>query len=112
MTLKSQCALKGASVVLKCEYDYPGDSVVTSVGWYKVRYVSGTGRLYPVTNPPSSPNHFRYAGNRWSDCSLEINDVQHTDEGQYYFGFKTMFSRWMSTTYSHLSVKGKNGGKI
>lgn len=62
MTLKSQCALKGASVVLKCEYDYPGGSVVTSVGWYKVRYVSGTGRLYPVTNPPSSPNHFRYAG--------------------------------------------------
>lgn len=112
VTLKSQCALKGTSVVLKCKYNYPVGHVVTSVGWYKARYVSGKGMLYPVTNPPSSPNHFRYAGNRWSDCSLEINDIQHADEGQYYFEFKTMFSRWMSRTSSHLSVKGKNGGEM
>ncbi|XP_073340634.1 B-cell receptor CD22-like [Pagrus major] len=105
VTFKSQCALKGTSVVLKCKYDYPGSHLVTSVGWYKARYVSGRGMLYPLSDQPSSPDHFKYAGNYRSDCSLEINDVQHSDEGQYYFGFRTTFNRWMSRTSSHLSVK-------
>uniref|UniRef100_A0A7N6BBC7 Ig-like domain-containing protein n=1 Tax=Anabas testudineus TaxID=64144 RepID=A0A7N6BBC7_ANATE len=53
----------------------------------------------------SPPPDFKYLGNYWSDCSLEIKDVQHTDEGAYYFSFKTTYDRWRSTTGLYLFVK-------
>lgn len=108
VTFKDQCALKGTSVVIKCKYDYPLGHFVTSVSWSKAQQVSGKWTLFPLSNLPSPPNHFRYVGNRWSDCSLEINDLQHTDEGYYFFSFVTTLDRWRSKTAAHLSVKGND----
>ncbi|XP_044062579.1 carcinoembryonic antigen-related cell adhesion molecule 6-like [Siniperca chuatsi] len=100
MTFKNQCALKGTSVVIKCEYDYPLGHIVTSVGWYKAQRVSDQWRLFPLSNLPSPPDHFRYVGNYRNDCSLEINDVQYTDNGAYVFTHK-----WRNETFAQLSVK-------
>lgn len=112
MTLENQCALKGSSVVMKCKYDYPFGHIVTSVSWYKARLVSGMYKLFYLSSLPSPPN-FEYVGNYRGDCSLEINDVQHTDEGAYYFSFETTFNRWRSKTSAYLSVKGNDKmGKI
>lgn len=108
VTFKSQCALKETSVVIKCEYDYPLGHLVTSVSWSKAQQVSGKWRLFPLSNLPSPPNHIKYVGNYWGDCSLEINDLQHTDEGHYFFSFATTFNRWRSKTSAHLSVKGND----
>uniref|UniRef100_A0A3Q3KGE9 B-cell receptor CD22-like n=1 Tax=Mastacembelus armatus TaxID=205130 RepID=A0A3Q3KGE9_9TELE len=57
-----------------------------------------------LINLPSPPDH-KYVGNYRGDCSLEIRNVQHTDEGGYFFSFVTTLSRWRSKTYSYLTVK-------
>ncbi|XP_041797741.1 B-cell receptor CD22-like isoform X2 [Chelmon rostratus] len=105
VTFKSQCALKGTSVVIKCTYDYPVGHFVTSVSWSKAQRESDRWSLVPLSNLPSPPNHFRYVGNYWRDCSLQVNDVQHSDDGFYFFKFVTTLNRWTSKSYAHLSVR-------
>ncbi|XP_028436391.1 B-cell receptor CD22 [Perca flavescens] len=105
VTLEDECALKGTSVVIKCEYDYPLGHIVTAAGWSKALYVDGNWKLFPLSQISSPPNHFTYVGNRWSDCKLKINDVQHSDEGHYFFNFVTTLNRWRSKRSAHLSVK-------
>ncbi|XP_031134089.1 B-cell receptor CD22-like isoform X2 [Sander lucioperca] len=105
VTFEDECALKGTSVVIKCEYDYPLGHIVTAVGWSKAQYVDGKWKQFLLSQIPSPPNHFKYVGNRWSDCTLKINDVQHSDEGAYFFNFVTTLNRWRSKTFVHLSVK-------
>lgn len=108
VTFKNQCAFKGTSVVIKCKYDYPFGHVVTSVGWAKGQQVLGRWSLVPLSNSPSPPDHIRYVGNYRGDCSLEIKDLEHSDEGYYSFSFATTFGRWTSRTTAHLSVKGND----
>lgn len=105
VTFESHCALKGTSVVIQCEYDYPTGHLVTKVSWSKAQLVSGKWILFPLSELPSPPDHFIYEGNRWSDCSLRINNVQLADEGQYFFSFVTTFGGYISRTSSYLSVK-------
>lgn len=108
MTFNNQCALKGTSVVIKCKYDYPVSNTVKSVSWSKALPVSGAWRLFPLSNSPSNPDHFKYVGNLEHDCSLQINDVQPTDGRAYFFRFVTSRNRWTSKTFALLSVKGND----
>ncbi|KAM6936377.1 B-cell receptor CD22-like [Lycodopsis pacificus] len=105
VTYGDQCALKGASVVIKCEYDYPWGHIVTAVSWSKAQYVAGELKKVLLSQLASPPNHLRYVGNYRGDCSLTADDVQHTDEGEYFFSFVTTFNRWKSLTPAHLSVR-------
>ncbi|XP_049439853.1 B-cell receptor CD22-like isoform X1 [Epinephelus fuscoguttatus] len=105
VTYTDQCTLKGTSVVIKCEYDYPFGHIVTSVAWSKALFFSGKWRQVYLTGLPSPPDHFKYVGNTWGDCSLRINDVQHNDEGRYFFHFATTLDRWRSKTSARLSVR-------
>uniref|UniRef100_A0A3Q3EQ35 Ig-like domain-containing protein n=1 Tax=Labrus bergylta TaxID=56723 RepID=A0A3Q3EQ35_9LABR len=94
VTSTDQCALKGTSVLIKCEYDYPSGLVVTGVAWYQRQRISGLVHLSKIR---SAPDHFRYVGNKWSNCSLRINDVQSSDAREYYFQFKTTLNnKWLS----------------
>ncbi|XP_014196067.1 B-cell receptor CD22 isoform X1 [Haplochromis burtoni] len=104
VTSENQCALKGTSVLINCKYDYPVGHFVTSVSWFKNVYASGRWGLFPLDKLTSSLDHFKYLGNFRGDCSLKVNDVQHTDEGAYYFRFTTTFNRWMSIKPMYLSV--------
>lgn len=104
MSFNSQCALKGSSVVIKCEYDYPSNQRVSSVSWSKGQFVSLKWILFPLLNS----DHFKYVGNAKHDCSLKINDVQPADIGAYFFRFTTNRNRWTSKTFVGLSVKGKD----
>ncbi|XP_019112341.2 B-cell receptor CD22-like isoform X1 [Larimichthys crocea] len=105
VTLKNQCALKGTSVVISCMYDYPDYHTVRSVGWYKAQYLNSMWQLVPLSNLPSTRHRFKYVGNKQNDCGLRINNVQHTDEGAYFFHFKTQYNQWTSKTYAQLFVK-------
>lgn len=95
---KYHCALRGASVVIDCQYDYPFAHIVTWVGWWK-QDPSAT-YWWLVQNP-----RYRYVGNYKGDCRLQINDVQPTDEGTYHFSFRTTLGSFSSET-AQLSVKG------
>ncbi|XP_075937555.1 igLON family member 5-like isoform X3 [Anarhichas minor] len=105
VTYGDQCALKGTSVVIKCEYDYPWGHIVTAVSWSKAQYVAGEWKKLLLSQLASPPNHFRYVGNYRGDCSQTVNDVQHTDEGDYFFSFVTTLNRWERPTPAHLSVR-------
>nr|XP_020452900.1 B-cell receptor CD22-like [Monopterus albus] len=100
VTFKDHCALKGTSIVIKCEYDYPFAHIVTSTTWLKARLVSSNWELFPLPT-----DRFTYVGNSRGDCSLKISDVQHTDKGAYFFSFVTTLNRWRSRTFAQLSVK-------
>uniref|UniRef100_A0A3P8TIA0 Ig-like domain-containing protein n=1 Tax=Amphiprion percula TaxID=161767 RepID=A0A3P8TIA0_AMPPE len=101
VTLEHQCALKGTSAILKCDYSYPSGHTVTSVSWSKLQ-LRYNGRSLVALSPP----HFNYVGNYQGDCDLRINNVQFADEGAYYFSFETRSDRWTSETYSYLFVRG------
>ncbi|XP_041648472.1 B-cell receptor CD22-like [Cheilinus undulatus] len=104
VTFTDQCALKGSSVVIRCKYDYPWHHLVTSTGWYKAVRKSGRLVLVPLSEISSDPNHFIYVGDKSSDCSLKINNVQHSDIGGYYFHFKTTLNKWTSQRPAVLTV--------
>uniref|UniRef100_A0A3P9BG63 Ig-like domain-containing protein n=1 Tax=Maylandia zebra TaxID=106582 RepID=A0A3P9BG63_9CICH len=110
VTSENQCALKGTSVLINCKYDYPVGHFVTSVSWFKNLYASGRWGLFPLDKLTSSLDHFKYLGNFRGDCSLKVNDVQHTDEGAYYFRFTTTFNRWMSIKPMYFTVT--EGGHV
>ncbi|XP_068614830.1 igLON family member 5-like [Brachionichthys hirsutus] len=101
VTLQNQCALRGSSVVIACEYDYPFAAIVTRVDWAKVNEL----RLVLLSQLPSPADHFQYVGDYQGNCDLQINDVQQTDKGQYYFSFSTTFGSLTSRSFSYLSVE-------
>ncbi|KAM4735278.1 B-cell receptor CD22-like [Anableps anableps] len=108
VTYENQCALKGTSVDLKCEYDYSFGNIVTWVSWSKAQQVSNGWTRVPLSNLPSPSNHFKYIGNYNRNCNLRINNVLSSDEGAYYFNFATTLGSWISDTYASLSVRGNN----
>lgn len=108
----NQCALKGSSIILKCSYEYPFGHYVTSVSWSKALKESVKWELHPLETLPSPRDHFKYIGNKWGDCSLQVNRVQSTDEGAYFFSFETTFNRWRSKRYAYLYVRGNETNRI
>uniref|UniRef100_A0A3Q3W3N9 Ig-like domain-containing protein n=1 Tax=Mola mola TaxID=94237 RepID=A0A3Q3W3N9_MOLML len=102
VTFKSQCALKGTSVVIECQYSYPLLHYVLSVSWSKGKGESDRRQLLPLFD---RSDHFTYVGNYKSDCSLQIKNVQVRDEGYYFFSFVTTLNTWSSETSARLSVK-------
>ncbi|XP_058502799.1 B-cell receptor CD22-like isoform X1 [Solea solea] len=102
LSLESQCALKGTSVVIKCDY-YPFGYTVTEVHWLK-RSVASQLKPVPLSDLPSPPD-FEYVGNIRGDCDLKINNVRPMDEGRYYFSFVTTRDTWSSRYPAYLTVR-------
>uniref|UniRef100_A0A3Q2UJ31 B-cell receptor CD22-like n=1 Tax=Fundulus heteroclitus TaxID=8078 RepID=A0A3Q2UJ31_FUNHE len=106
VTYENQCALIGTTVDLKCEYDYSLGSIVTWAGWSKGQRVSNKLSLVPLSAIPSPPNHFTYLGNYRGNCNLRINNVQPSDQGEFYFSFSTTLGSWREvSSYAALYVK-------
>lgn len=103
VTMDSPCAVRGTSVVIKCQYDYPFPNLVTSVTWSK--YDLGERQWISLDRLAAPPDH-SYVGNYRGDCSLKINQIQHDDSGYYRFSFVTTLNRWRSKSFAYVSVKG------
>lgn len=109
MTLdRNLCVLRGASAVINCQYDYPSHHVFTEVVWWKHQQMARYWRRVPFD---SRSQHYRYLGDYISgNCSLQINDVQDADTGNYVFIFRTVFQQ-QTSEISTLSVKGNDRNK-
>ncbi|KAK1895483.1 B-cell receptor CD22 [Dissostichus eleginoides] len=105
VTSGDQCALRGSSVIIECQYDYPSGRWVTSVGWSKLLPALGHPGRFILSQLPLNSEYFNYVGNYWSDCRLRINNVQHDDEGAYLFNFVTTINKWTSKRAARLSVR-------
>ncbi|XP_038145961.1 uncharacterized protein LOC119786569 [Cyprinodon tularosa] len=105
VTFENQCALKGTSVNLKCNYDYPALNIITWVGWYKHHPISNVWHWVLLSDLHSPPNHFKYIGKSRGDCSLRINNVQYSDQGKYRFRFSSTLGSWTSKGHASLEVK-------
>ncbi|XP_029694093.1 B-cell receptor CD22-like isoform X2 [Takifugu rubripes] len=106
VTLDSDlCVLRGASAVINCQYSNPFSHAVTTVGWWKQYQVVGYRWPGSLPNFGASSQCYRYLGDYISDCRLQINDVQHTDAGNYSFSFSTWSETQTSKTSTELDVK-------
>ncbi|XP_026140882.1 uncharacterized protein sc:d156 [Carassius auratus] len=82
------CAARGSNVTINCTFIYPHGYTVTQVRWCSMR--SNTGHCH---NPPyvydSGENNnqinFQYIGNKTSDCSLLISNINQSHSGVYKF---------------------------
>lgn len=101
-----QCAVRGASAVIQCQFDYPFPHILREVGWSKAQQISGKWVLVPLTISQNPSARYQYVSNRWDDCRLQINDVQPADAGNYFFSFRTTLAAFTSETSAKLSVKG------
>uniref|UniRef100_A0A3B4AVV3 Ig-like domain-containing protein n=1 Tax=Periophthalmus magnuspinnatus TaxID=409849 RepID=A0A3B4AVV3_9GOBI len=102
VTVQSQCALRGSTVVLQCYYDYPLWHTVKHVKWFKGR-LQDTGSSYALESLTVS--RFEYVGDKDHNCDLKIKNVQSIDEGLYFFMFETSRDRWRSRNPPYLFVQ-------
>ncbi|XP_029694103.1 B-cell receptor CD22-like isoform X2 [Takifugu rubripes] len=106
VTLDSDlCVLRGASAVINCRYSKPLTDTLTTVGWTKQYQMVGYWEPGSLPNFEASSQRYRYLGDYISDCRLQINDVQHTDAGDYSFSFLTRSEDQTSKTSTELYVK-------
>ncbi|RVE69575.1 hypothetical protein OJAV_G00079060 [Oryzias javanicus] len=85
---KEICALKGSSVMLPCDYDYPDSVVVKSVKWgHKDNFFEGPFIYNSELN--QTPSRFTYSGDKNHSCSLRIDQVEDGDAGKFAFRFTT-----------------------
>lgn len=106
---RTLCVLRGASAVINCRYYSPIYHRVR-VGWWKGQQMADYWWRVPFLTSGDPSQHYQYLGNFINDCSLQINDVQRADAGNYVFTFQTEYKSSTSKT-SQLSVEGNNRSK-
>ncbi|XP_059423170.1 uncharacterized protein LOC132157941 [Carassius carassius] len=86
------CAARGSNVTINCTFIYPHEYTVTQVKWCSMR-----SNFDKCHNPPSvydseansNQRNFQYIGNKTSDCSLLISNINQAHSGVYKFRFIT-----------------------
>ncbi|KAG9259526.1 carcinoembryonic antigen-related cell adhesion molecule 2-like [Astyanax mexicanus] len=88
----SICAVRGSNVSILCSYSYPSSHEVETVSWCSMN--SNKERCF---DPPyvynsssnSTSEGFKYTGNKQSNCTLLISNVQFNHSAEYKFRFIT-----------------------
>ncbi|XP_072548608.1 sialoadhesin-like [Salminus brasiliensis] len=87
------CAVRGSNVIIPCNYSYPKPHNVQTVLWCSMN----SNKDNKCVNPPyvynsSSPDAsdvFQYTGDKQSNCTLLISNVQFSHSAVYKFRFIT-----------------------
>uniref|UniRef100_A0A3B4EQ28 B-cell receptor CD22 n=1 Tax=Pundamilia nyererei TaxID=303518 RepID=A0A3B4EQ28_9CICH len=98
------CVVKGSSVVILCSFSYPDNHIVQEVMWGHKNIFAGPFIYHSGSNNSSS--RFQYVGNKRNNCSLQIHQVEHSDEGKYAFRFITNSTngQWTGKSGSTLKI--------
>ncbi|XP_023693755.2 B-cell receptor CD22-like [Paramormyrops kingsleyae] len=92
-TERNLCALRGSTVLIQCEYEYPEPYKVDSRMWSH-NDVDCTGKPYVChsnnTNISAEyTGRAEFLGNNVRNCTLQIKNIRETDAGEYRFRFIT-----------------------
>ncbi len=95
------CAARGSDATIDCNFTYPQDQQVQQVLWCRDKsYVYDS-------EANNNQNNFQYIGNKTSDCSLLIRNINQTHSGEYRFRFITSGNKWTGNPGVNILVHGK-----
>ncbi|XP_050986275.1 uncharacterized protein LOC127177826 isoform X1 [Labeo rohita] len=121
------CAARGSNVTIDCTFTYPQKQRVQQVLWCSMRSNPDqkcmNGPYVYDSQVNNIQNNFQYIGNKTSDCSLLISNINQTHSGEYKFRFITddTKGRWTGDPGVKVSVhdlrvsmsrSSKNGSTI
>ncbi|XP_037389768.1 sialoadhesin-like [Pygocentrus nattereri] len=94
------CAVRGSDVIISCTYFYPKSvQQLERVFWCSMNSNSGTcydGLYVYDSDSTAASGDFKYVGDKTSNCTLLISNVQFSHSGEYKFRFITdvEIGRW------------------
>ncbi|XP_073703857.1 uncharacterized protein [Garra rufa] len=101
------CAARGSNVTIDCRFTYPQEQV-KRVLWCSMRLnLDQMCRNSPYvydSEANSNQNNFKYIGNKTSDCSLLISNIDQTHSEKYKFRFITNTNMWTGDSGVEISV--------
>ncbi|XP_050987495.1 uncharacterized protein LOC127178576 [Labeo rohita] len=86
------CAARGSNVTIDCRFTYPHGHNVQRVLWCSMRSNHGMFQDKPYvydSEANSNQNNFQHIGDKTSNCSLLISNINQTHSGEYKFRFIT-----------------------
>ncbi|XP_059364282.1 uncharacterized protein LOC132103303 isoform X2 [Carassius carassius] len=91
VSLSPVCAARGSNVSINCRYEYPDGQQVQRVMWCSMRSNHGYCAVKPYVYDETNNNqkNFQYIGDKTSNCSLLISNIDQTHSGEYKFRFIT-----------------------
>ncbi|XP_048842879.1 B-cell receptor CD22-like isoform X2 [Brienomyrus brachyistius] len=88
---KSLCAVRGSTVVIQCQYNYPKSYQEDSMMWsHNTEDCAGKSHVYNSNHIHISAQYADRAkilGNKEKNCTLMINNITESDAGVYRFSF-------------------------
>lgn len=104
------CAVRNTTAVFRCSFTYPAGYTVKEVKWAhgeSDNFFHGPFIFDSEIN--NSSTKFQYIGNKTSNCSLKIHQVEQTDAGHYAFRFITNIptGKFTGLNGPELQVTGK-----
>ncbi len=106
------CAARGSSVIIGCRFAYPNRLQVQQVLWCSMRSNHDKCLNEPYvydSKANNNQNNFQYIGDKTSDCSLLISNINQTHSGVYRFRFITnkKDGHWTGEPGVNISVHSK-----
>ncbi|KAG9283826.1 carcinoembryonic antigen-related cell adhesion molecule 2-like [Astyanax mexicanus] len=104
------CAVRGSNVRIPCNYFYPSSLKVETVSWCSMNSNKGVCADPPYVYDSSSNSaseEFQYIGDKQSNCTLLISNVQFSHSAEYKFKFITNKDKWTENPGVTLQVGGK-----
>ncbi|XP_051575842.1 HEPACAM family member 2-like isoform X2 [Myxocyprinus asiaticus] len=104
------CLVRGSTVSIPCTFTYPQDKTVEQVLWCSMSTNSGKCESEPYvydSNAPKNAENLQYTGDKTSNCSLLISNINFTSSDVYKFRFKTNSEtgRWTGEPGVQIEVK-------
>lgn len=102
------CAARGSNVTIACTFKYPSAQVKRVLWCSNSDYCMNEPYVYD-SEANNTKTNFIYIGDKTSNCSLLISNINQTYSGKYKFRFITNLTKglWTGVSGVEISVYGK-----